>query len=189
MPRLVVLAVLVAAAGVAVLLVRDERPLGGQAAVHGPRVFRTSPGAVERVVVTVGDRAVDARRQDGAWTVAGRRAGAQTRDALDDLTRELCALRAVDRFRPRDGATFGLAVPGATVTVDDGRRETRLLLGHPNAARSALYARRDASSRVLVIGIGLLTSLERVLYFERVERGGAASGSAPAPAARSAPPA
>ena len=67
-------------------------------------------------------------------------------------------------FRPRDAATYGLERPGGIIVLTTTHRVRRLVVGGLNAAGSALYARREGDQRVLQIGIGLGSAVERVLY-------------------------
>jgi hypothetical protein len=157
-------------AGLLVLLIEAPRRPTRQEAVRGPRVARIVPAAVTRLAVAIGDRRVAAVRNAGdAWTVAGRPATPPLADALNDLVDTLAGLRAVDRFRPSDGATFGFEPPRATIDVVAGGDETRLVLGELNAARSAVYARRPGRPHVLLVGLYLVSALERVLYFASLD--------------------
>ena len=137
------------------------RPTGPET-VRGHRVFGRD--RVERVEVTWGGRSFTARRESGGWQIDGERAGPQAADALADLVHALRDLRAVDVFRPRDTATYGLKRPGGIIVVTTTHRVRRLVVGGLNAAGSALYARREGDQRVLQIGIGLGSAVERVLY-------------------------
>lgn len=114
--------------------------------------------------VTLGPRRFAARWGAAGWEIDGRPAGGTTAAALDDLRRTLDTLRAVDVFRPRDGSRFGLERPEGTITVSTSRRTRRLVIGALNASGSAFYARRDADPRILLVGSGLLSDLERVFY-------------------------
>jgi hypothetical protein len=114
--------------------------------------------------VTLGERRFAARRAGAGWELDGRPASARAAEALDDLLDTLAALRAVDVFRSRDAASYGLDRPQATFALHTARRTRRVLVGGLNAAGSALYARRDGDPRVLLVGTLLLTEVERVLY-------------------------
>jgi Domain of unknown function (DUF4340) len=70
----------------------------------------------------------------------------------------------VDVFRPRDRASYGLDHPAVTITVRTRQGARRVVLGESNAAGSAFYARRDDDPRVMQVGSGLLSALERVFY-------------------------
>src|SRR5439155_1030631 len=73
-------------------------------------------------------------------------------------------LRAVDSFRSRDSASYGLERPHAAIEVVTARGVRRLVIGDLNAAGSAFYARRAGDPRVLQVGSGLLSDLERVFF-------------------------
>jgi hypothetical protein len=148
--------------GLLVLGVRGPVPQGG--APRGHRVFGVGLHAVEALDVSLGERRFAAQRGPGGWTVDGRPAGPGTASALDDLAVRLVALRATDVFRPGDGADFGFAHPRAEIVLRTARGVRRVTLGDPNAAASAVYARRAGDARVMQIGIGILSDVERVLY-------------------------
>jgi hypothetical protein len=163
--RLVILGVLAAVALGLTLVVKAPPRQGGEAAVRGPRVFKVAAADVVRLEVTIGERAVAADRVLGGWTVHGAPVDQTSRDAIDDLVATLVRLRAIDRFRPADGARFGLDPPRAVVTLASARRRVRVDLGELNAARSALYARREGSPHVMIVGLYLVSALERVVHF------------------------
>lgn len=133
-------------------------------AVRGHRVFGMTRAAVREVAVEMGDRRFAARRSAGSWELDGAPASQGAAAALDDLVDTLAHLRAIDVFRPRDGASFGLDQPTAVVTLTTRLRTRRVVVGSANAAGSAFYARRDGSPRVVQIGAGVLSQLERVFY-------------------------
>jgi len=148
--------------GLLVLGVRGPERQGG--APRGHRVFGVARQAIEAIDVTLGERRFAARRAPGGWTIDGRPAGPGTASALDDLGARLAALRATDVFRPGDGADFGFTRPRAEIVLRTPRGTRRVTLGDTNAAASALYARRAGDARVMQVGIGILSDVERVLY-------------------------
>ena len=167
--RTLVLAGAVALAGTLVVLVKPPPRRTGEESVRGSRLVRMAAESVESVAITVGEHHAAARRVGGRWTVAGQPASPPLEDALADLLRTLATLRAVDRFRPRDGATFGFDPPRATIELRSRRGTTRVVLGELNAARSAVYARREGAAHVWLVGLYLVSALERVIYFGSVE--------------------
>jgi hypothetical protein len=167
--RALIVAGAVALAGTLVVLVKPPPPRTGEASVHGPRLVRTPAESVESLAITIGEHHVAARRLGGRWTVAGKEASPPLEDALADLLRTLTTLRAVDRFRPRDGASFGFDPPHATIELGSRRGTTRIVLGELNAGRSAVYARREDTAHVWVVGLYLVSALERVIYFASLE--------------------
>jgi hypothetical protein len=168
--RLLLLAVLVVAAGALVLLIDAPARRTGEEAVSGPRLVRIAPGSVERVVVVIGEHHAVAERVAGRWTAGGRPASAPFGEALDDFLRTLTSLRAVDRFRPRDGASFGFEPsPRAIIELGAPRETIRIVLGELNGARSAVYARRDGDTHVWLVGLYLISAMERVVYFAGVD--------------------
>ena len=146
-----------------VVLVRppERPPPPGE---RGHRIFRLSPHAVRGVDVAQGERSFSARRTADGWTIDGKTANTHTTEALDDLVTMLATLRAVDVFRHEDPSHFGLEQPTGTITLVTGRGERRLVLGAPNLASTALYARRDGDPRLLQVGSMLLSALDRVFY-------------------------
>jgi hypothetical protein len=146
------------------VLVRVPERQGGLHSVRGHRVLRVTPHAVRALEVTLDGRRFAARRRADAWEIDGQPASARTAEALGDLVATLARLRAVDAFRPREAASFGLDRPRGTILVETPRGTRRLVLGSTNAAASALYARRDGDPRVIQVGIMLLSEIERVFY-------------------------
>jgi len=167
--RALVIAGAVALAATLVLFVEPPRRRTGEESVRGPRLVRMRAESVESVVIAIGEHRAAAQRVGVRWTVAGRPASPPLEDALVDLLRTLATLRAVDRFRPRDGAGFGFDPPRATIELRSRRRTTRVVLGELNAARSAVYARRDGAAHVWLVGLYLVSALERVIYFASLE--------------------
>jgi len=165
--------VLAVVAGLGALLayaVRAPEP-APRPALRGHRVFRVPPATVRGLELVLDDRRLAAERTAYGWTIADRPVEPATADALTDLVARLDQLRAVDVFRPRDTASYGLDRPRATITLRTGRGARRLLLGTLNAAGGALYARRERDPRVMQVGALLLSDLERVFYTR--DRGGA----------------
>ena len=148
------------------LLVAVRPPERGvpPSAPRGHRVFRLSGAPIDGVDVEMGRRRFGARRAAAGWRVGDAPATPRTAAALDDLVETLASLRAVDVFRPRDTAAYGLDAPEATITIDTRRGRRRVVLGAPNAAGSAFYARRDDDPRVMQVGSMLLSAIQRVLY-------------------------
>jgi uncharacterized protein DUF4340 len=162
--RTVFLSGLVVLGAALVVLVRAPVRPRGQLAVRGHRVFGVGRHAVRGIDVALEARRFGARRTAEGWEIDGRRASPGTADALDDLLATVAELRAVDSFRSRDTASYGLERPRATIEVVTVRGVRRLVLGDMNAAGSALYARRSGDPRILQVGSGLLTGLERVFF-------------------------
>jgi hypothetical protein len=134
-------------------------------ALRGHRVFGVPLAAVRGIEVEMAGRRFAAHRRDHGWEIDGRGANPGTTAALDDLVETVANLRAVDVFRPEGGTTsYGLAPPRGTITVMTARAARRLLLGDPNTSGSAFYARRAEDSRVIQVGMPLLTAIERVFY-------------------------
>jgi hypothetical protein len=174
--RLIALAVAVGVAGALVLLVEAPPRRVGEAAVRGPRLFKMSAAEMSRLWIRIGDHRVAAARGADGWSFDGRPASPRLADALADLVHTLATLRAVDRFLPRDGAGFGFEPPRASIEVTSKSRQVRVVLAELNAARSAVYARREGAPQVWLVGLYLVSALERVVYFASLE----ASPSGPA---------
>jgi hypothetical protein len=157
------LTALVALGALLVTLVRapERPPPPGE---RGHRIFRVSREAVRGIDVTLGEHHFTAQRTPDGWSIDGRPAGKRTADALDDLSRMLTTLRAVDVFRHDGPSHFGLDDPTGTITLSTARGEHRLSLGSHNSASTTLYARRDDDPRLLQVGTLLLSSLDRVFY-------------------------
>lgn len=158
-----------------VLLVRAPERRAPSDAARGHRVLGVAPHAVRALEVALDGRRFAARRNTGGWEIDGRPASPRAAEALADLVETLGGLRAVDVFRPRDAASFGLDRPRATIVVVTPRGPRRLVLGDANAAASALYARRDGDPRVLQVGMFLLSGIERVFYTRDASAPGASS--------------
>jgi hypothetical protein len=158
----------VAIGGLLVVVVRPPAHPTGLEAARGHRVFGGTGRAVREVTVLWDGKTLRARRHAGGWQVDGGAAAPESASALDDLVETLARLRALDVFRPHDAASYGLDRPRGTVALRRGARVRRLLVGDANAAGSAFYARRETDgrpdARVLQIGSGLASTIERVLY-------------------------
>jgi hypothetical protein len=133
-------------------------------AVRGHRVLGVSAASVRGVEATLGVRRFAAVRIAQGWEIDGSPANAGTTAALDDLLKALVDLRAVDVFRPRDDASFGLDRPTATIDVRTARGVRRVVVGALNVGGSAFYARRQGAPRVVLVGTLLRSDLERVLF-------------------------
>jgi len=153
------------------MLVRAPVRPTGLLAVRGHRVFGIAPHAARAIDVALESRRFSARRAGAGWEIDGRPASAGTADALDDLLGTLSGLRAVDSFRSRDGSSYGLEHPRATIEVTTARRTCRVVIGDPNAAGSTFYARRQGDARIVQVGSALLGSLERVFFNRDGPRG------------------
>jgi len=162
--RTLVLSGLVALGVALVVVVRPPVRETGREAVRGQRVLRLRDPVVERLEVELGDRRFTARPTGAGWEIDGRPASRGTTEALGSLLDTLVELRAVDAFHPRDGSSYGLDRPRGTIAVTTDRGTSRLVLGDWNAAGSTIYARRGTDTRVLRVGIYLLSTLERVFY-------------------------
>jgi hypothetical protein len=168
--RFLLLALLVLVAGALVVLVEAPRRRTGEETVRGSRLVRLAADSVNRVVVTIGDRHAAAERVAGRWTADGHAVSDALGDALGNLVETLTGLRAVDRFRPRDAASFGFEPkPRGTVELGGPHGTTRILLGELNGARSAVYARRDGDPHVWLVGLYLISAMERVIYFSSAD--------------------
>ena len=119
------------------VLVRAPVRPRGQLAVRGHRVFGVGRAAVRGLDVVLEARRFSARRRAEGWEIDGRRASPGTAAALDDLLETVVELRAVDSFRSRDSASYGLERPHAAIEVVTGRGVRRLVIGDMNAAGSA----------------------------------------------------
>ena len=147
-----------------VLLVRAPERRTGREAVRGHRVVGVARHAIRGIDVALDDRRFSARRTADGWQIDGRPASGATADALQDLAEGLADVRAVDTFRARDASSFGLDRPRATIDVVTSRGSRRLVLGALNSSGSAVYARRTGDPRVVQVGAGLLSDVERVFY-------------------------
>jgi len=140
-----------------------ERPTGCYA-VRAHRVFGVPAHAVTGVTVVLGPQRFEAERHGEAWTIDGGATTPGAVDALRDLVTTLAELRSVDVFRVRDGASYGLDRPHGSIEVRTVRVRRRVDLGELTAGGGTLYARRTGDPRVMQIGTGLLSTLQRVLY-------------------------
>jgi hypothetical protein len=163
MRRTLLLIALVVAGAIAVLVTEPPPRRTGQELARGPRVFRTSPGGIRGIELTLGGRRLVAERTHEGWSSGGAPVAPSTREALHELATCLAGLRAVDAFRTTSFAGFGLDPPNGLLVLATPRGPQRLALGSLNAAGSTLYARRDDEQRVLQIGVYLASVLERVL--------------------------
>jgi Domain of unknown function (DUF4340) len=169
--RTLVLAGLVVLGVVLLRLVPAPERLTGLERVRGTRVVRIPRHRIRSLDVVLDGRHFLARRRRGGWTVGGRAVSGETAEALDDLAETLVGLRAVDAFRAHGDATYGLDAPRGTIEIRGRRRAVRLSLGEPNAAASAIYARRSGDPRTLQLGTYLLSAIDRVFYRLGLDRG------------------
>jgi hypothetical protein len=174
--RTVLLAALVLAGVALVLVVPAPVRRTGPELARGHRVLGIQRGAVQALSVALGGRRFDARRAATGWEIDGRPASAGVAGALDDLTDALTGLRAIDVFRTRDAASYGLDRPRATIDVTTARGRRGLVLGDLNTAGSAVYARREGDPRILQVGTLVLDEIERVLYHRDAGRQRPVSG-------------
>ena len=159
-----------AAGGLLYLFSPPARPTEEARAAHGHRVFALGRGGVRALSVELGGVSVEVARVGASgWTIDGKPAHGVAADAVEELVDTLVKLRALDVFRAVDGATFGLDPPRGRVEIDaarGGRR--RLLLGQHTADGAAFFAQRTGDPRVLKLGAGLDSSLERLLHARRL---------------------
>ena len=155
---------LVAIAAGLVLVIEGPRRLSGPESVHGPRILHLRPAAVRAIEVEGDAGRLSATRTRQGWVLDGRPATAPAAEALDALAETLASARALDAFRPGDRQALGLDPARATLTVRTRRGDQRLRLGATNASGGALYVERDGHPRAFLVGTGLLSSLDRVLY-------------------------
>jgi hypothetical protein len=160
--RTLVLLALVAVGVLLAVVIEPPVRRTGKELARGPHVFRTSEKGIRRMEVSIGDRRFVGERVPNGWRLDGAPAGPRTSDALQSLAAYLAELRAVDAFRTRDFAGFGLDPPAGVIVVTTGRGTTRLAIGTTNASASAVYARRDDQPRVLQLGSYLLAAIEHV---------------------------
>jgi hypothetical protein len=161
--RTLVLVAFVAIAAALVAVVEPPRRLAGRERARGPRVFRGSPRAVERLEIDVGGRHLAAERgPDGAWRIENAPVSAMLADGLDSLAHELVTLRAVDAFRTASLAALGLDPPAGTIVLTTSHGVQRLALGALNTGGSTVYARRDDHARVLQVGVYVVDLVRRV---------------------------
>jgi hypothetical protein len=147
--RTLVLLALVAAGVLLAVVIEPPVRRTGKELARGPHVFRTSEKGIRRMEVSIGDRRFVGERVPDGWRLDGAPAGPRTSDALQSLAAYLAELRAVDAFRTRDFAGFGLDPPAGVIVVTTG-------------SASAVYARRDDQPRVLQLGSYLLAAIEHV---------------------------
>jgi len=147
------------------LLIRA--PLRPVPRMHGPRLVRIPSARVDAMTVALDERRIALVRHDGGWDVDGAPATPAVADAARDLLDALATLRALDAFRAGDAARFGLAPPRGSVLVRAGAREDRLVIGGLTAGGDGVYARRGDERRVLRVGTGLLSAIERFFYAAR----------------------
>ncbi len=151
-------------AAVLTLLVEAPRRVSGPESVRGPRVLRVAAPGIRAIEVTLREHHVVATRDGAGWLLDGAPAPPPAVEAIDALATSLAEMRALDAFRTHDEAQFGLDRPEATIVVRTARGERRLALGRLNAAGGALYAQRDGHPRVFLVGVGMLSALQRVFY-------------------------
>lgn len=176
MRRTLVLLALVAIGAALVAVIEAPPRRTGAELARGPRVMRVTTPAVRSLVVTEGERGFTAERRGTGWILDGMQASDEAAGALDDLVAMLATLRAVDAFTPDDATGFGLDPPRGAIEVETATRRRQLVLGALISTGGAFYARRDGSRRLLTVGVGLLSALERVFYQRDLMSGAAPVG-------------
>lgn len=137
---------------------------------RGTGVLGMPARSIRAIDVELGGRRFVARRAAAGWDVDGAGAAPRVAAALDDLAVALGALRPLDRFRAPSGAPFGLDPPRGRIVVTTAHRRQQLILGALNTRGTAVYARRGRDPRVLQLGLGVVSAIERVLYFRDLAR-------------------
>lgn len=164
MRRTLLLALLVAVGGIALVVVEAPYRPTSRELVRGPRLMKAPATSIREIAAVFGEQRFTATRVDGAWRIDGAAAPDGVAAALDDVVQTLVELRAIDAFRGDGLAQFGLETPHGTVTIVSDDDTERLVLGDFNTSGSAIYARRDGDPRVFQIGVFLPSALERVFY-------------------------
>jgi Domain of unknown function (DUF4340) len=180
--RTLILGLLAVGAVLAAVLLRPPPPRTGLEAVSGARLVRASPRAITRLGLALDGRQITAVRVAGGWTSGSEPAAPPLAEALDELSKALASVRAVDQFRSSPQHAFGLDPPRGTIVVSTARRETHLDLGALNASATTLYVRRRGDPRIFQVGTYLLSQVGRVL--DRLGTGAARPDAAPVTAPR-----
>ncbi len=140
------------------------RPAGESPRTHSP--FELKAGEVSEVRLEAGGSRVDAVRVEGRWQVREPAGAAVPADLISAVVSAVLDSDRAEVIRLPQGraAEFGLLHPGARIvlTCADGR-SVDVELGTRNPAQTAVYARRDGSSDVVLLGVDVLYYLDLVM--------------------------
>jgi len=158
---MVVYAVLVLLVGAFMLTGRtvEETTPGGAPPPAEESLLGAEPEAIAALRVSRGDRMVSARVEDGRWRVEGPLGAEVPPDLFAAFVGTLTAGQASDVMQG-DGslAEFGLIAPAGEIEItmrEPPGKTVRVLLGHENPPRTALYAKRDDRPEVFLVGLNV----------------------------------
>lgn len=158
---IVVYAALVVLAGAFVLTGRtvEETASIGAPPPAEASLLGAEPEAIAALRVSRGDRMVSARVEEGRWRVEGPLGADVPPDLFAAFVGTLTAGQASDVMQGGgDLAEFGLVTPASEIEItmrEPPGKTIRVLLGHENPPRTALYAKRDDRPDVFLVGLNV----------------------------------
>ncbi len=104
-----------------------------------------------------GAKAIRCHRVEGRWQVVEPPGGAVPSDLVTALVANLTQLPEVEVVDEGGGdvAQFGLEPPVSQITLNVSGKPVSLRLGSRNPSGTAVYAQRDDSKRVFLIGLNV----------------------------------
>jgi uncharacterized protein DUF4340 len=154
--QVVVLWVVAVALGAEYLLVERPRAAAPTAAATArTRVFGSAAQGVAEVHIRRGGRDVVLRRSGGEWAVASPTDASVPGDLVKAFVVALLEAEEIEHVPPggQDAAAFGLDERASRIeVVNDGAPPVVLLLGGTNPTGTAVYARRDGTPDVILVG-------------------------------------
>jgi hypothetical protein len=145
-----------------------------------PRFLPDGAGEVREVRLTRDGRTVVTRREAGAWRVVEPRDVTIPPDLIGAFANALAEAEEIARLGGGDGSAFGLESGATRVEL---RRETGdpivVTIGGANPTGTAVYARRQDSAEVVLIGRNVRYYEDLIFQALAAERTPAAETGAP----------
>ncbi len=133
------------------------------------QVVRFSKSALDKIVATVEDHAITARRKDDTWKIEGGSGDALAPSDIDAIVEDLRQLKATDFFDdvPSDTlARYGLDSPSVHIELFESKDSSPLKidLGQPtSASEGPAYARVNEGTTVYQLSRYILEDIHDVL--------------------------
>lgn len=147
----------------AYFLLFEWRPGPGQAPprkTHGPaeryEFLPLSRDRIHGLELQRGDAKIVLQLDGGAWRVLKPSGAPITSDLISSFVDNLTPERAVPVIDddPEDLSDYGLADPASVISIMDagGKKRATIFLGSRNPTNSAVYARKENSPEIVLLG-------------------------------------
>jgi len=161
---------------------RRHEPVADGAAPHRPRLLSVRAGEVREVRLTRKGRTVVLRRGAAAWSVVEPVGAPIPPDLLGAFANALIDADEIARIGSASGGAdaYGLDEGATTVEVTGERGErVAIVIGGTNPTGTAVYARRDGTAEVVLIGRNVRYYEDLIFQSLAAERTPAAEEGAP----------